>query len=360
MAKSTVKDIDKGWRRIVEELNVLNDYDVFVGIHSTARSSDETGELTAAAIGAIHEFGTKDGRILPRPWLRTSIDHFSREISEKYGEIFRQVTKGQGFTAKRGLNRLGLFTQAKVRAYFTRVGQSEWPDISDETKLAKGSTGILIDSGFLRRGVTYTVRPADVSALTIDTIAQGIDRPQSTQTKKGNKQKRSLKRIKADRRKAASERKRERKKATKERRKVAKKTAREAKKRREFMKKLRRDQARDEKRAAQKATKKAKRTAKRIKDKETRKRVREAKREAQKQIRGKKKAAKKIQEGIKRARIKAKKKVAKQRAADKRARAREKAKAQKAKAKARAVAKRARDRAKRASKKKPTKQARRV
>lgn len=226
MAKSTVKDIDKGWRRIVDELNVLNDNDVFVGIHSTAKSTDETGELTAAAIGAIHEFGTKDGRIPPRPWLRSSTDHYSREISEKYGEIFRQVTKGQGFSAKRGLNRLGLFAQAKVREYFARVGQDVWPDIADDTKLAKGSTKILIDSGQLRRGVTYTIRPADVSVLTIDTIAQGIDRPQSTQTKKGNKQKRSLKRIKADRREAASQRKRERKKATKKNRRAAKKTGR--------------------------------------------------------------------------------------------------------------------------------------
>lgn len=282
MAKSTVKDIDKGWRRIVEELNVLNDYDVFVGIHSTANSTDETGELTAAAIGAIHEFGTKDGRIPPRPWLRTSIDHYSREISEKYGEIFRQVTKGQGFTGKRGLNRLGLFTQAKVRAYFTRVGQDEWPDISDDTKLAKGSTKILIDTGALRRGVTYTVRPADTSILTLESIAQGIERPQSTQTKTGNKQKRSLKRIKADRRKAASERKRERKKATKDRRKAAKKTAREARKRREFMKKLRRDQARDEKKQSLKARRKARKKALTIQKRETRKRNAAKKRAAKK------------------------------------------------------------------------------
>lgn len=312
MGKSRVVDIDKGWNRIVQQLEVLNDLDVFIGIHSDAPSTDETGKLTAAAIGAIHEFGSKDGRIPQRQWLRAGIDHFSREIGEKYAELFKDITAGRGFDAKRALNRLGLFGVAKVREYIRKVGQDVWPDITDATKIAKDSTKILIDTGQLIQGITHTVRVASVSQITASSIAAGIKRPESREKKPAKKRiKRSLKTIRSERRKSASENKSARKKATKVRRKVAKKRRTQAKKSRQFMGKLRKEQKNIERKVAKKAQKKARKSALTVQKRATRKRNttkrRESKKATSKRRRIAKTARNKIARSIKRDKAKVKK-----------------------------------------------------
>ena len=41
---------------------------------------------------------------------------------------------------------------------FTTRGYGEWPDITQATKDAKGSSQVLIDTGILRGSITYVVR----------------------------------------------------------------------------------------------------------------------------------------------------------------------------------------------------------
>lgn len=206
--KSIVRDIDKGWDAIMGNLAELTSKDVYVGIHSTAHR-DESGELTAAAIGAVHEFGDPDNGIPQRKWLRAGIDHNRKAIGIRYGELFKIATSPSG-NVRRGLNRLGMFGVTGVRNYMRTVGQHVWPDITDATKLAKGSTKILRDSGQLVRGITHTVRLKGATRDEGTIISDGTgDNP--TPTIPGTLRKtRSLQTIKGERRRAKAGRKRSR------------------------------------------------------------------------------------------------------------------------------------------------------
>lgn len=145
-----------GFRQLVRELDQLQKLDVLVGVHE-GEEQQEADEMTSAQIAATHEFGSEDGTIPERSFLRASTDHYEKEFSEAFSESFRSITSGRARSAQRELARIGLLGQAKVREYITIVGQSVWPDISDATKDRKGSTKILIDTGQLRRDISYTV-----------------------------------------------------------------------------------------------------------------------------------------------------------------------------------------------------------
>lgn len=235
-SKSTVKDIDRGWNAIVKNLQTLNSLDVFVGIHE---GIDHDGELTAAQVGAIHEFGSKDGRIPQRRWLRAGVDYYAKEIGQKYDDAFKASLK-PGSNMRRELNRIGLFGAAKVKEYIRKVGQSVWPDITDETKLAKGSTKILIGkTSQLINSVKHTLRPAGQKR---DEGTRLSDADGTTVIATAARAKRSIGQIRSERRKASKARRSEKKAATRTRRK-------EATKRRTFAAKLRKDDRRDKSRA---------------------------------------------------------------------------------------------------------------
>lgn len=243
--KSTVKEIDRGWNSIVKNLGVFTSLDVFVGIHEGA---NHEGNLTAAQVGAIHEFGSKDGRIPQRRWLRAGVDYYSKEIGERY-EIAFKVATTPGGNVKTQLNRIGLFGVSKVKEYIRKVGQSVWPDIQERTKLAKGSTKILIGKhSQLINGITYTLRPAGqkrggvrLSDADGTTVVSTVARASKT-----------IGQIRSERRKSIKGRRSERKSATRDKRKSATK-------RRRFASKLRREDRRERSRANKKETGKRRR-----------------------------------------------------------------------------------------------------
>ena len=140
----------------MRELDEFQRLDVLVGIHEGEETRED--EMSSADIAAVHEFGSEDGTIPERSFLRAGSDHYSEEIGEAFSTAFRKITTGERVSARRELERIGLFGQAKIREYITVVGQGVWPDISEATKKAKGSTAILIDTGQLRRDVTYSVQ----------------------------------------------------------------------------------------------------------------------------------------------------------------------------------------------------------
>ena len=86
--KSSKALIDKG--DLIRSINVkkINNGDgYFVGVHRFEKTED--GE-SLANIAEIHEFGTKDGRIPERPFLRPSFDKWSKGASDR---IFQRVIR---------------------------------------------------------------------------------------------------------------------------------------------------------------------------------------------------------------------------------------------------------------------------
>ena len=109
---------------------------------------------TVAQVGAQHEYGAGVPR---RSFLRTPFavkkDDMDKAIVKQFEDVFQRGKK-----AEQALGLIGTVAVNISKGAFTTRGYGEWPDITDDTKEAKGSSQVLIDTGTLRNSITYVVR----------------------------------------------------------------------------------------------------------------------------------------------------------------------------------------------------------
>ena len=109
---------------------------------------------TVVQVGAQHEFGAGVPR---RSFLRTPFavkkDDMDKAVAKQFKDVFER-----GKTAEKALGLIGTVAVNISKGAFTTRGYGEWPDITDDTKDAKGSSQVLIDTGTLRNSITYVVR----------------------------------------------------------------------------------------------------------------------------------------------------------------------------------------------------------
>ena len=128
---------------------------VAVGLPSEEVGSKVYGDgQTVATVGARHEYGAGVSR---RSFLRvpftTKQDELSTAIAKQFEDVFQR-----GKSAEQALGLIGTVAVNISKGAFTTRGYGEWPDITQETKDAKGSSQVLIDTGILRGSITYVVR----------------------------------------------------------------------------------------------------------------------------------------------------------------------------------------------------------
>lgn len=104
--------------------------------------------------GVVHEYGTPD--IPRRSFLRTPFLINEKAIRKFIAAQSEKVLAGDT-TPEAALNLIGIKAQKiSLKAFDTR-GYGKWPDISDATKAAKGSSKPLIDRSILRQSITWVV-----------------------------------------------------------------------------------------------------------------------------------------------------------------------------------------------------------
>ena len=107
-----------------------------------------------ATIGARHEYGAGVPR---RSFLRvpftTKKDELTKVIAKQFADVFER-----GKSAEQALGLIGTVAVNISKGAFTSRGYGEWPDITQATKDAKGSSQVLIDTGILRGSITHVVR----------------------------------------------------------------------------------------------------------------------------------------------------------------------------------------------------------
>jgi hypothetical protein len=141
-----VTDKDKGYSAILDTLHAAAGARVLVGV----RGAENSDVLQYAA---ANEFGTEDGRVPERSFLRSTID----ENHERYGKLMRiavlKVIRGKA-SPEEALGIVGIQVvgdvQRKIRSHVP-------PPNAPSTIAAKGSSVTLIDSGRLRQSIDYVV-----------------------------------------------------------------------------------------------------------------------------------------------------------------------------------------------------------
>jgi hypothetical protein len=138
-----------------KELAIWNSATLTVGIHE-AEGSMVKGSLTVAQIMTVHEFGSDDGRIPMRSWLRGWFDESQEQMSGLVRDMTKQIVKGK-LKAKSALARLGSIAVAELQARWART-PGDWAPLAESTIKRKKSSKPLIDTGQSRTSVTYTIR----------------------------------------------------------------------------------------------------------------------------------------------------------------------------------------------------------
>jgi phage gpG-like protein len=145
--------IDPAYARIMRELRAAKGAYVTVGVQGADANIGASEDLNLAAIATVNEFGTKDGRIPPRPFMRNAWDKNQEALRVVQRKALEQVVDGKR-TAADGLALIGAWFQAAVQ---NEIASNTPPPNAPRTIEMKGSSRTLIDTGRLRQGITYAV-----------------------------------------------------------------------------------------------------------------------------------------------------------------------------------------------------------
>jgi hypothetical protein len=180
---------DVGLQAVKKALAILKTHEVMVGIpeDTTGRKKAKGTPVNNAELLFIHTNGSPANNIPPRPVLEPAIKHNKERISKSYKKAIDAALDGDMGGVLPALDAAGLNGQNIVRKYFTE--SNGWEKNSDVTvygsneyskdevpvqKLkkdgtrrkmpkkpiikGKGSSRPLIDTGEMRKSITYVVR----------------------------------------------------------------------------------------------------------------------------------------------------------------------------------------------------------
>lgn len=120
--------------------------------------------LSVVEIGTVHEFGTEDGRIPERSFLRLTLKKkagtYRAALRRALADAAGAVVGGESAAVaslRQSFEVLGLRVTRDVQQTI-RDGGPGWPALSPVTVARKGSSSPLIDTGQLRQSIRHAVR----------------------------------------------------------------------------------------------------------------------------------------------------------------------------------------------------------
>lgn len=159
MARNDIIVKDRGWDDIVKGLGEsvkVEGVSAGVGIQgvkAVAASKEHKGK-TNVYIGLVHEFGTRDGRIPSRSYLRSTFDEREKEYQKEIDEAARRVSAGKADPRGEMLV-LGELHRGHIIA---KIKDSIPPPLAESTIAAKKKeTTPLIDTGQLFNSISVDV-----------------------------------------------------------------------------------------------------------------------------------------------------------------------------------------------------------
>jgi len=175
-------------RILSDALKQILNKNVYVGIPSenTARSGEEitnaellfiqsNGARSPAMIGEmdtsmktgktyseahalyLQEHGSPLMRIPARPVIEPAIDANKEPIGNMMGKAYQAALSGDTSAYDANLNKAGMMGSDAAKGWFENPANG-WPPNAPSTIKAKGSSEPLIDTGAMRKAITYVIR----------------------------------------------------------------------------------------------------------------------------------------------------------------------------------------------------------
>lgn len=93
----------------------------------------------------------------PRPVIEPAIEANQERIAERIKKVIQAAGEGDAEGEERAIHNAGQFAVNQCRAWFTNP-KNGWPANSPSTIAEKGSANPLIDTGTMRKAITYVVK----------------------------------------------------------------------------------------------------------------------------------------------------------------------------------------------------------
>lgn len=142
---------------IVARLREISRSSVKVGLLQNAGSTPEG--ISLAELGAVHEFGSKDGRIIQRSWLRATFRRTDSERKTFVVGLVKKIMSDNGMAVDRALGLLGAWAVARCQETIVKR-LTEGPEAQDNkpsTVEAKGSSTPLVDTAQMKNAISFKV-----------------------------------------------------------------------------------------------------------------------------------------------------------------------------------------------------------
>lgn len=157
----SITDTDHGFRALLADFAKMDAYAVDVGIQQDVGGEvAEDGDITLAGYAAVNEFGSSDGRVPERSFLRSTVD----ENADKYAVLLEKAVgraadriveggnAGEAMTTE--LGKVGLRAERDVKR---KIRDLKDPPNAASTIARKGSSNPLIDTGRMRQSISHRV-----------------------------------------------------------------------------------------------------------------------------------------------------------------------------------------------------------
>lgn len=152
----TFRENIEGLKELERTLKKIGKFQIRVGILGAGQYEDS--DQTIAHIGATHEFGSITANIPERSFLRNTLEiEKLKELIEFIVEILKAVMTGKT-KENQAANKIGAKATALVGEAFSTGGFGKWEQLKESTIAAKDSAAILIETGILRRSITFDVK----------------------------------------------------------------------------------------------------------------------------------------------------------------------------------------------------------
>lgn len=141
---------DKGFAAAIARITASAKMAVTIGVHGDAGEEDGT---PLAVIASANEYGTEDGHIPERSFIRSTVDEEMPNLKTIRNRVLVKVVAGQ-LTPRQAISLIGAYLQGKIQE---KIASGVPPPNAPATIAAKGSSTTLIDTGRMRQAITYEV-----------------------------------------------------------------------------------------------------------------------------------------------------------------------------------------------------------
>lgn len=147
-----VADKDHGWSALAKRLETLGDAHVIVGVLGAKASQSHGAGVTNLDVAMWNEFGTRDGHVPERSFIRATIDIYQAQLQRMAAKLGQGVVLG-AFTAGQALELLGEHTIGLMKE---RINAHIPPPNAASTIRRKGSsTPLIAQTGQVKNSLSY-------------------------------------------------------------------------------------------------------------------------------------------------------------------------------------------------------------